>query len=117
MQLNWQWDVATLEVILFIGVHKQGTKACLGWEREPEGGTYACTAVTDTWLALLQAAFAAARQLPRSAGTPAASRRATAEADARIGTAVVSYSAALQELLAQLLQHWKVCLQFCFGPK
>ncbi|BDA45078.1 hypothetical protein COCOBI_06-5580 [Coccomyxa sp. Obi] len=85
----------------------QGTKACLGWEREPQGGTYACTAVTDAWLALLQTAFAAARSVPKQAGTPAASRRATAEADARVGMAVVSYSAALQELLAQLLQHWK----------
>ena len=85
----------------------QGTKACLGWEREPQGGTYACTAVTDAWLALLQTAFAAARSVPKQASTPAASRRATAEADARVGTAVVSYSAALQELLAQLLQHWK----------
>lgn len=45
--------------------------------------------------------------MPKQASTPAASRRATAEADARVGTAVVSYSAALQELLAQLLQHWK----------
>jgi len=109
----------------------QGTNACLGWEREPEGGTYACTAVTDAWLALLALAFHAARLL-LSAPTPAgaagaeapaagaldapgaaaaAGRRASAEPPAelgRTGAAVASYAAALQELLAQLLLHWKV---------
>jgi hypothetical protein len=86
----------------------QGTKACLGWDRDPEAGTYACTAVTDTWLELLQVAFRAARALPSGVGTPANSRRATAELDARLGAAVSSYSSALQELLGQLLLHWKV---------
>ncbi len=89
-------------------VHAQGTKACLGWEGAPEGGTYACTAVTDTWLELLQLAFCAARRLPKGVATPAASRRATAELDVRLGNALVSYSGALQDLLRQLLQHWKV---------
>jgi hypothetical protein len=98
-----------MRCMMWFAMCAQGTKACLGWEREPQGGTYACTAVTDAWLGLLQAAFAAARLLPKQAGTPAGSRRATAEMDARVGTAAVSYAAALQELLTQLLQHWKVC--------
>jgi len=104
----------------------QGTKACLGWEREPEGGTYACTAVTDAWLALLALAFHAARLLlaapaaepaAAAAGAPdapgaaaAGGRRASGEAPpelGRTGAAVASYAAALQELLAQLLLHWK----------
>lgn len=86
----------------------QGTKACLGWEGPPEGGTYACTAVTDTWLELLQLAFCAVRGLPRGTFSPAASRRATAELDVRLANALSSYSGALQDLLRQLLQHWKV---------
>ena len=32
----------------------QGTKACLGWDRQPLGGTHAPTAVVDLWLQLLQ---------------------------------------------------------------
>lgn len=47
------------------------------------------------------------------AGRPSAgSRRVTAEGGppegGRLGAAVASYAAALQELLAQLLLHWKV---------
>lgn len=104
----------------------QGTKACLGWEGSPAGGTYASTAVTDTWLDLLQLAFCATRRLPQAVPTLASSRRATAELDAkpgdavatsrrataeldvRLGNALASYSGALQDLLRQLLQHWKV---------
>ena len=88
----------------------QGTKACLGWEGGPQGGTYACTAVVDTWLELLQLAFCAVRGLPGSGlpSTPASSRRTTAELDVRLGNALTSYSGALQDLLKQLLQHWKV---------
>ncbi len=92
----------------------------------PEGGTYACTAVTDTWLDLLQLAFCAMRRLPRAmpdlassrrvtaeldskpSNAAAGSRRATAELDVRLGNALASYSGALQDLLRQLLQHWKV---------
>ena len=32
----------------------QGTKACLGWDRQPLGATHAPTAVVDLWLQLLQ---------------------------------------------------------------
>lgn len=90
----------------------QGSKACLGWEGGPQGGTYACTAVVDTWLELLQLTCCAARGLPGSGvpSTPASSRRTTAELDVRLGNALISYSGALQDLLKQLLQHWKVCL-------
>ena len=89
----------------------QGTKACLGWEGGPQGGTYACTAVVDTWVELLRLACCAARGLPGSGvpSTPASSRRNTAELDVRLGNALISYSGALQDLLKQLLQHWKVC--------
>ena len=48
----------------------QGTKACLGWERAPEGGLHACTAVVDAWLRLLQRALHAVRAL--RAAVPAA---------------------------------------------
>ena len=41
----------------------QGTKACLGWERVPDGGLHACTAVVDAWLRLLQRALHAVRAL------------------------------------------------------
>lgn len=41
----------------------QGTKACLGWERAPEGGLHSCTAVVDSWLRLLQRALHAVRAL------------------------------------------------------
>ena len=88
--------------------HAQGTKACLGWEGSPEGGTYACTAVIDTWFELLQTAFCAVRRLPRGVTSPANSRRATAELDVRLSNTLASYSGALQDLLRQLLQHWKV---------
>ena len=40
----------------------------------------------------------------------ASSRRATAELDVRLGNALASYSGALQDLLRQLLQHWKVSI-------
>ena len=41
--------------ILTRGSHVlQGTKACLGWDRQPLGGTHAPTAVVDLWLQLLQ---------------------------------------------------------------
>ena len=99
-----------------------------GGKGAPEGGTYACTAVTDTWLDLLQLAFCAMRRLPRAVPDLASSRRATAELDAkpgnaaagsrrataeldvRLGNALASYSGALQDLLRQLLQHWKVAI-------
>lgn len=41
----------------------QGTKACLGWERAPDGSLHACTAVVDSWLRLLQRALHAVRAL------------------------------------------------------
>ena len=117
----------------------QGTKACLGWDREPSGGCWACTAVTDAWLHLLTLAFHAARGAPSTAeGTAPDSRRvsdatgmrasngeapngveasearratgdgASARAGERAAAAVASYQAALQQLLSQLLLHWKV---------
>lgn len=47
----------------FSAVNAQGTKACLGWERVPDGGLHACTAVVDAWLRLLQRALHAVRAL------------------------------------------------------
>lgn len=47
----------------------QGTKACLGWDRDPVEGTYACTAVTDSWLLLLQRCLHAARALQAAGHT------------------------------------------------
>ena len=113
----------------------QGTKACLGWDRDPEHGTYACTAVTDSWLVLLQRSLHAARALqhvsqariqPRplqsqgsapfdqqvQAGDPAQEDKGVAEA----GRVAASYVGALQELLDQLLMHWQVCQQTSLIP-
>jgi hypothetical protein len=131
----------------------QGTKACLGWDREPVRGSWACTAVTDAWLRLLTLAFHAARRVPsaepppdgrggaageaapdlaaaaagsnNNGGSAARSngealngaeeteaRRATgdgasAPGGSRAAAAAASYGAALQQLLGQLLLHWK----------
>lgn len=52
----------------------QGSKACLGWERIPDGGLHACTAVVDAWLRLLQRALHAVRAL--RAAVPAAPEHA-----------------------------------------
>jgi hypothetical protein len=52
----------------------QGSKACLGWERAPDGGLHACTAVVDAWLRLLQRALHAVRAL--RAAVPAAPEHA-----------------------------------------
>ena len=106
----------------------QGTKACLGWDRDPEHGTYACTAVTDSWLLLLQRALHAARALQTAAQNQSLSsdlrRQGSAPferqqsiqptqqtgAVANAGRAAASYVGALQELLDQLLNHWQVCI-------
>ena len=53
--------------IVNVGFHTasilQGTKACLGWDREASDGTSACTATTDLWLCLLEIAAHAVRAL------------------------------------------------------
>ena len=41
----------------------QGVKACLGWERQPQGGVHSCTVVVDAWLKLLQRSLHAVRAL------------------------------------------------------
>ena len=107
----------------------QGTKACLGWDRDPEHGTYACTAVTDSWLLLLQRALHAARALQAAAQPqikphelraqnsapfdqqqqPVQPQRDTGTL-AEAGRTAASHVGALQELLDQLLMHWQVNL-------
>lgn len=106
----------------------QGTKACLGWDRDPVEGTYACTAVTDSWLLLLQRCLHAARALQSAGHTERNPLQSTQRFQARNsmpaqqiqeeeGGGVVeaakvaaSYVGALQELLDQLLMHWQVRL-------
>lgn len=104
----------------------QGTKACLGWDRDPEHGTYACTAVTDSWLLLLQRALHAARALQtaaqrerspaelRTQGSAPFEQQLQTQAQpqetgtiAEAGRAAASHVGALQELLDQLLMHWQ----------
>lgn len=104
----------------------QGTKACLGWDRDPVEGTYACTAVTDSWLLLLQRCLHAARALQSAGHTERNPLQSTQRLQNSLpaqqtpgeeGGAVVeaakvaaSYVGALQELLDQLLMHWQVRL-------
>lgn len=79
------------------------------------GGTYACTVVVDLWLGLLERAFMVARVLPRSLKGP--QRRRTTWGSAALGPETLgdrspllaaSYYSTLQDLLLQLLIHWKV---------
>ena len=104
----------------------QGTKPCLGWDRDPEHGTYACTVVTDSWLLLLQRALHASRALQTAAQkdrSPAELRTQSSApfeqgvqpqappqktgTIAEAGRAAASHVGALQELLDQLLMHWQ----------
>ena len=93
----------------------QGTKACLGWDREPQGGSHACTAVVDLWLQLLQRSLHLSHNLPRGPADLIARQGSLEEGldpalDIRTQVAVLvkSYRASLQELMTQLLVHWKV---------
>ena len=90
----------------------QGSKACLGWEREPAQGTYACTIVVDMWLQLLQHALHASHVLP---AVPApldprlsASFGILAGMESQVAASVAEHNAALQNLLGQMLTHWRV---------
>ena len=95
----------------------QGTKACLGWDREAQGGTHACTAVVDLWLQLLQRTLHLSQKLPRGPLGPVSRQGSLSEGldpaldiKSQVGTLVKSYRASLQELMTQLLVHWKVAL-------
>ena len=95
----------------------QGTKACLGWDRESQGGTHACTAVVDLWLQLLQRTLHLSQKLPRGPSGPVSRQGSLSEGldpamdiRSQVGTLVKSYRASLQELMTQLLVHWKVML-------
>ncbi len=97
------------------GALLQGTKACLGWDREPQGGSHACTAVVDLWLQLLQLALHLSHNLPKGPADPLARQASLTDAmepalDIRshVAQLVKSYQASLQELMTQLLVHWKV---------
>lgn len=96
----------------------QGTKACLGWDREPQGGSHACTAVVDLWLQLLQLALHLSHNLPKGPADPLARQASLTDAmepvldiRSQVAQLVKSYQASLQELMTQLLVHWKVKLQ------
>ena len=96
----------------------QGTKACLGWDREPQGGSHACTVVVDLWLQLLQLALHLSHNLPKGAADPLARQASLSDAmepaldiRSQVAQLVKSYQASLQELMTQLLVHWKVKLQ------
>ena len=98
----------------------QGTKACLGWDREPQGGSHACTAVVDLWLQLLQLCLHLSHKLPRGPADSLARQGSMDHAldpalDIRSQVAVLvkSYQASLQELMTQLLVHWKVYCHCC----
>ena len=98
----------------------QGTKACLGWDREPQGGSHACTAVVDLWLQLLQLCLHLSHKLPRGPADSLARQGSMDHAldpalDIRSQVAVLvkSYQASLQELMTQLLVHWKVRSYYC----
>lgn len=93
----------------------QGTKACLGWDREAQGGSHACTAVVDLWLQLLQRTLHLSQKLPLGSAAPIAHQGSLSEGlepaldiRSQVGTLVKSYRASLQELMTQLLVHWKV---------
>ncbi len=63
---NRRKELANAGVTAFLNLliaDAQGTKACLGWERQPDAGLHACTAVVDAWLRLLQRALHALRAL------------------------------------------------------
>lgn len=98
--------------------HLQGTKACLGWDREAQGGTHACTAVVDLWLQLLQRTLHLSQKLPRDPSGAVSRQGSLGEGSldpaldirAQVATLVKSYRASLQELMTQLLVHWKVML-------
>ena len=93
----------------------QGTKACLGWDREPQGGSHACTAVVDLWLQLLQRALHLSQKLPKGPADSIARQGSLSEGldpamdiRSQVAQLVKSYQASLQELMTQLLVHWKV---------
>ncbi|KAL0052511.1 hypothetical protein WJX82_003263 [Trebouxia sp. C0006] len=101
----------------------QGTKACLGWDREPQGGSHACTVVVDLWLQLLQLALHLSHNLPKGAADPLARQASLSDAmepaldiRSQVAQLVKSYQASLQELMTQLLVHWKV-LSFALKPR
>ncbi len=56
-------DAGVTALLNLLIADAQGTKACLGWERQPDAGLHACTAVVDAWLRLLQRALHALRAL------------------------------------------------------
>lgn len=85
----------------------QGTKACLGWDREPSGATFACTTVTDSWLILLQKSLQAAKALQSA---PGGTQEAGTVAEA--AQVAASYIGSFQELLDQLLNHWQASFLF-----
>lgn len=101
----------------------QGTKACLGWDREAQGGSHACTAVVDLWLQLLQRTLHLSQKLPLGSAAPIAHQGSLSEGlepaldiRSQVGTLVKSYRASLQELMTQLLVHWKV-LSLALKPR
>ena len=105
----------------------QGTKACLGWDKEPRGGSHACTAVVDLWLQLLQRALHLSHKLPSGPADSLLPRQGSLgegsldpalDIQSQVALLVSSYQASLQELMTQLLVHWKVRrTSNCLSPK
>lgn len=63
---HWFYNVLLCFVAILTALLMQGTKACLGWDREPQGGCHACTAVVDLWLQLLQRSLHLSHKLPQA---------------------------------------------------
>ena len=72
------------------------------------------------WLQLLQRALHLSQKLPRGPAAPISRQGSTSDSlgpaldiRAQVGTLVKSYQASLQELMTQLLVHWKVMPASC----
>ena len=74
------------------------------------------------WLQLLQRSLHLSQKLPRGPAAPISRQGSTSDSlgpaldiRAQVGTLVKSYQASLQELMTQLLVHWKVLLASCIA--
>lgn len=73
--------------------------------------------MVDLWLQLLQRTLHLSQKLPRGPSGPVSRQGSLSEGldpaldiKSQVGTLVKSYRASLQELMTQLLVHWKVTL-------
>lgn len=75
--------------------------------------------MVDLWLQLLQRTLHLSQKLPRGSSSPVSRQGSLGEGldpamdiRSQMGTLVKSYRGSLQELMTQLLVHWKVTLSF-----